>query len=90
LEEETYVCLVGDVAFAQVGNQKKNQATKSAFTGSDGDNSSLEESVEEYKQPQTEEIMNAELAARVNLFRIGSRDFSIFKQLSVFFSLHHF
>lgn len=69
LEEETYICLVGDVAFAQVGNQKKNQATKSVFTGSDGDNSSLEESVEEYKQPQTEEIMNAELAARVNLFR---------------------
>ncbi len=32
---------------------------------SDDDNSSLEESVEEHKQPQTEEIMNAELVARV-------------------------
>lgn len=32
--------------------------------GSD-DSSSLEESVEEHKQPQTEEIMNSEILARV-------------------------
>lgn len=49
---------------AQAGNQSENRTTKAAFTGSDDDISSLEESVEEHKQPQTEEIMNAELAAR--------------------------
>lgn len=35
---------------------------------SDDGGSSLEESVEDHKQPQTEEIMNAELKARVSLF----------------------
>jgi len=34
--------------------------------GSGSDCSSLEESVEEHKQPQTEEIMNAELMSKVN------------------------
>ena len=33
--------------------------------GSGSDSASLEESVEEYKQPQTEEIMNAELKSQV-------------------------
>lgn len=35
--------------------------------GSGSDSSSLEESVEEYKQPQTEEIMNAELMSQVKI-----------------------
>ncbi|XP_057373633.1 band 4.1-like protein 3 isoform X2 [Daphnia carinata] len=48
----------------KIGNQREDRTTKTADSGSDGDNSSLEESVEEHKQPQTEEIMNAELAAR--------------------------
>lgn len=44
---------------------------------SDDDNSSLEESVEEHKQPQTEEIMNAELVAQVIGFVKVNKTFSI-------------
>lgn len=44
--------------------QKRDRPTEGGSSDSD-DSSSLEESVEEYKQPQTEEIMNAEIKARV-------------------------
>ena len=56
-------------AFAGFGKsskrgQKRDRPVDNG-SGSDDDTSSLEESVEEHKQPQTEEIMNAELLARV-------------------------
>ena len=47
------------------GPQKKMRNTDGADFQCEDDISSLEESVEEHKQPQTEEIMNAELVARV-------------------------
>lgn len=70
MREWIHIWSIDEGRLAQAGNQSENRTTKAAFTGSDDDISSLEESVEEHKQPQTEEIMNAELAARVNLFRI--------------------
>lgn len=52
------------VASTDQRGQKRDRITD-RDSSSDDDNSSLEESVEEHKQPQTEEIMNAELVARV-------------------------
>ncbi|XP_046444093.1 protein 4.1 homolog isoform X3 [Daphnia pulex] len=48
----------------QAGLQKGKPTTAGADSDSEDDLSSLEESVEQHKQPQTEEIMNAELVAR--------------------------
>lgn len=50
----------------QRGHKRDRPLASGSGSGSD-DSSSLEESVEEHKQPQTEEIMNAELLARVSL-----------------------
>lgn len=47
------------------GPKKKMRNNEGADFQCEDDISSLEESVEEHKQPQTEEIMNAELVARV-------------------------
>jgi hypothetical protein len=53
-----------EIRAEHVGSQKEKRKTKD-YSDSEDDISSLEESVEEHKQPQTEEIMNAELVARV-------------------------
>jgi len=59
--------LIGEEAIrvGQAGLQKGRKTIADADYDSEDDISSLEESVEEHKQPQTEEIMNAELVARV-------------------------
>lgn len=61
--------VIGEEAIrvGQAGLQKGKPTTAGADSDSEDDLSSLEESVEEHKQPQTEEIMNAELVARVIL-----------------------
>lgn len=55
---------------------KNNLRDSEENCSSDDGDSSLEESVEDHKQPQTEEIMNAEIKARVRLFSILDSEFT--------------
>ena len=60
---------LGGLINSGVSKSGLNKAKVADDDGSSDDGtSSLEESVEEHKQPQTEEIMNAELIAGVNWY----------------------
>lgn len=62
-----YFMFLGGLINSGVSKSGLNKAKVADDDGSSDDGtSSLEESVEEHKQPQTEEIMNAELIAGVN------------------------
>ena len=67
-------CVVGNEGIraekTPIVQKKDKQNSKNADSDCEEDLSSLEESVEEHKQPQTEEIMNAELVARVIILRL--------------------
>ena len=64
-----YFIFLGGLINSGVSKSGLNKAKVADDDGSSDDGtSSLEESVEEHKQPQTEEIMNAELIAGVNRY----------------------